>query len=352
MPDKRRKTLVYKVARFSKNVGQGNETLQSLLDLAFKKFPTAADRFEDDRNEISVNPDADVNDEVLKVEDIKSTGKRFINIKRNYRELTGNSGNMTCCTFCSFVPGKTQGILTIDRSAKELDIHQMLPNKQSAEILDHILYFGVIGNHVVLIGSAGLHAQMLEAHLNWLLKDKAQLIEKDQQIYLADHPPLKHAKTMKDTKEITVWAPVHFLQADGREVDKHTTIVQPTGRGWNALTGLFRGILDLPDELKRSEVIDKKSLEVKLSFKFKGSRQKDTLTVLDSLATILRNVDSQIEYVITTNSGLSLTKKDFKLLQEVNIIYDQGMPNLNDVFLRMSGWLRTLITDKRVQEVV
>ena len=135
------RTLSYKRATFL----NGTPDLQRLLTAALRRHRTVGERMEE-----------------LHPED---RTRRFINTHRS--QLGMLFGNLLI-----YSPNRNQALLTVAPDAEELDVRQVAPPEvdgQRTEFLESILYFGVRGNHVVLLQSAALRARAFEAYLNWLL---------------------------------------------------------------------------------------------------------------------------------------------------------------------------------------
>jgi len=88
--------------------------------------------------------------------------------------------------------GRNHSLVTEDDAADELKVEQMAPPPDRSgarrDFVESLLFFGIKGNHVVVLQSAGLRARQFETHLNWLLQTKTSVLADEDRIELADHP--------------------------------------------------------------------------------------------------------------------------------------------------------------------
>jgi len=320
-----RKKFVYKIATFLKATGDKTVTLEKLLHQALKKFPKALDRAE--------NPDG--------------TEFRFLNYSGNHL-IAESAQSIFGCEFLAFEQGADQSTIKIDPSATSVDVDAMLANK-GEEFLAGAIYFGVAGNHVVLVQSKALRSKDLEAYINWILVEKTKVLSADNRIGLADHTPSK--KTVKGVRGIEISSPIHLEAmslpiAKGdreKQEEKHAFVpLKFGGKAWDVVKTMFGDGFDLPDGLKVADLANAPDIEVKVFLKWKASRNEDDVDFMNSIAKNLSHVSDEFDYTIHTRTG-TITKDEFKIEQPFSYGWSKGRPKFEDIFPKMAAWLAELV---------
>ncbi|QBB72415.1 hypothetical protein ELE36_19710 [Pseudolysobacter antarcticus] len=152
------KTIHYKNVQIT-----GGIVLQDVLKVAIGQASNAS---KPKLRQQSINPDSDA---VI-----------FVNRFEDYSGITFGQ-------LVTLEAGRVQRFITVDDDADYYSIDSMTSDKipypdgetagntehskaaKRREFLESVLYFGVLGNHMVLLQSAGLRSNNLEAHLTWLL---------------------------------------------------------------------------------------------------------------------------------------------------------------------------------------
>jgi len=180
------KTLIYKVARFNKEVYGKN--LQDLLTTALNQRKNATSR----------------------KQEIGSSTNHF-------RLINGHTlnGEIRCGEFFDYTQGNGQPYAKIDNTASKLDVLTLPPPDSNSEFLHSILYFGVWKNSVILSQSLSLRVPQFEAYLNWLIIEECKLLGNGlagdgDYLFLADYAPDKLQTEIFDTKDIEFHAPLFF----------------------------------------------------------------------------------------------------------------------------------------------
>lgn len=238
-----------------------------------------------------------------------------------------------------------------------LDLETLDAPDQS-EFIHSILYFGVLGNHVVVSQSRSLRVLHLENYINWLLRE-AGIIPDDDFLMLVDQPPdevKKNLSTVSDTKKISFLAPVAFEESevstreDSVDVDVVKKIkLAPFGVGWEAFQSMLPNGLRLPKEIDIDDIVENRSLEVKLEVTWKGARKEDSTSLLDTISTQLRHVDTELDFEIQTRAG-KITKDHIKLATSESIATKKsGFLDRDKLWVKMLEWLKFLLKTNRVQ---
>lgn len=311
------KALHYRYASFL----HGKETLQTLVTRALNKLSVVRERME-------------------YLTDTE-TESRVVNNHPQY-------GGMQFGNLIYFERGSNKLLLSTDTSVDELDVQQISPppmNGKRSEFLDSILYFGILGNHVILLQSMALGSADLEEHLNWLLRE-ATVIPDTQRVELiaAAKPDIRDAIAKKPIKSVKFGSP--FLELDqalsnARPPSKVMTRLGVDGIG----PAIMRAILG--DEgfakLKLDEVTQQDSnLKVVLEISYDRTTDADGQKALHSIARALRHIDS--EEVALKIPGLGTVKgSDLKISDTVRLDSYSGLLNPNEVFPAMLEWITSLL---------
>lgn len=310
------KALHYRYAHFLN--GTGN--LQNLLSRALKKLGLVEERLEfitQNRSEIRV-----INNHPVQV------GMQF--------------GNLVY-----FERGTNKILLSTDAKVAELDVAQIAPpalNGKPSEFLDSIMYFGVRGNHLVLLQSNALNSKHLEVHLNWLLS-AAEVLAIDDRLELIDaaKPNVRKAMENKPVKKVRFGSP--FLDLDGvidqaAQVSKTERVrLMPTGIG----PAILKAVLgeDAFSKLQLQGAIDS-NLKVALEITYDRTTTDGGQKALRSIARALRHVDE--EEVSLKIPGLGTVKgSDLKISDSIRVKSYNGMLDQNEVYPEMQTWLKSLL---------
>ncbi|MGP9796201.1 hypothetical protein ACT3UJ_02400 [Halomonas sp. 86] len=268
-----------------------------------------------------------------------------------------------------FEPGKPQGLLTLDDSVEHYSIDALTTDKirleseggqshgsedkKIREFVDSFLYFSVIGNHLAVVQSRSLTSRELEAHLQWFLSDKAQVIGKDSAVILSDKPLEKTIKKLesRSAKKILLGAPVLTGEGVPLDIDSsggsmaRSVKFTPKGMGFDVLKGLM-GEKWL-DQQEFSEELDDANLKVKLEVTYSRKTSKEGQKVLDSIATSLRHTDSA-DVTIMLNGGGDIKGGELRLSGNVDFIYYDGVLDENLLYDNMFKWLRDKVSDGEI----
>ncbi|QFY44844.1 hypothetical protein F6R98_21240 [Candidatus Methylospira mobilis] len=180
--------------------------------------------------------------------------------------------NMLFGIFASYERGTHQLTVAEDDDAETLTIEQVAPPKSEdnkrREFLEGICYFGLFGNHVVLVQSNALGAKQIEQHINWLLK-LSRVISEENSVGLSEQIAAATKERIRNAhvKEVEIGAP--FIQNQpvaGREqeITKDTALIY-SGFGLDMVRQLLG---DKLDSMKLSDALDG-NIEVSLRIRYK-----------------------------------------------------------------------------------
>lgn len=313
----KRKQFHYRKTSFLNPVGL---TLQELVESALTKLTPVKNRFER------------LTDDNF----LDEKWNRFVNTHRAAMGM--QFGNVFL-----YVEDQNRMTLEIDDTADELNVEQIAPQKSDngkrREFLDSILYYGIKGNHVVILQSMSLRARELELHLNWLLHE-ANLIDKQNAVYLNNFTPRMTSEKMEnaEVKSVKLGTPLydHYGQLPNSERnDKTKNKYQPFGEGIDILNVLAPKRFPT---LSWNELEASSNLEVFVEVTYKRQTDENSQQLLNNLTTALRNAGDEDMRIELKNgsviSGSELQIKGFKSISAYNGILDPS-----DVFSKMNEWL-------------
>lgn len=324
--ERRTKRFIYKKACFLKTMD--SESLESVLKQAVKAESKPMKRRH--------NPTGDNMTFCF----LNSTGTRIGN----------QGGEIFGCEFLSYVQGADQSTLSVSEEEDEVSIGS-LPAQNGQEYLEGNLYFGVLGNHVVVMQSSALRVKQLEDHLNWFLVQKTRVIDSENRVELHDATPgeANPRKVFGDAKGLRLDAPVHWsaLTDEKDSSGSESVKVQPLGAAWAAVQALLAAV-DLPNYLKAASLEELPSLSVELFLKWNGqAKDQDSMDFMSAIAGKLRHIDDEIDYHVETKSG-SVGREDFKLRLPVSVPWRLGRPEFDSLFPKMISWLVELESSGKI----
>lgn len=316
------RTFQYRRISFQK----GSNNFQALVRQALQKRNIVGDRFEELNAEEGTH--------------------RFINTHRNQFGMT--FGNMLV-----FSEGTNKQLVTVDKSASELDVGQIALSAKDGkprEFLDSILYYGIKDNHLILLQSLSLTSKQFEQHINWLLSD-TDVLDEDDGAYLNDYPARATQKKIKKqhVKSVRIGTP---LIEDAELGDETMQVKQsrkvrfkPKGPGIDIVKRLLGN--SEYDKLRLDDALSDSNLEVFVEVSYSRKTSDDSQKVLDHLATSLRHIDED-DIHIELKGGSKIRGKDLKLSHRVNIETYGGLVNPTDVFHQMRDWLEMLVANEMI----
>lgn len=331
MVDKKRrpKTIVYKQAQLK----TGTATLQDCLDAALIKRALPAHRLE------SLDGDG-------------GAEKRFIN---SFIKQKG----MLFGQVLLYETGKDQTIVIVDENSKEYPVESLsLPKRRDGkdqEVLESVLYFGVLDNHVILAQSQALKARHVELHLYWLFRSCTDIFSEDQVFYLSDKPSASAIKKLESSpvKKVVLGATLdsEVYQSEGEELEE-TEIKQakkvsfrPVGRAFDILSAALGP--EWRKDVKLDEALDDANLQVNLEVTYVRKTTKTAHKLLDNIATSMRHAEPE-DVKIVTDNGAVIKGNEIKMSSTVHVDTYNGVVDSNDMYQQMHAWLTERIKEGSV----
>lgn len=323
------KTIIYKRAEFT----HPGLVLETLLSGAMSKFPKPANR-----RQITGDPDQD----------------------SGVRKVIGSctdASPMMCGTFLLYEIGKDVAFVVEDESAEEFVIEAQHPDvglskldNKRREVLESALYFGVWGNHVVLVQSAALKSRDFESHLQWFLENLAKVIGTGTTVCLSDEPSLKAREQIENlpVKAVEVGTPVISEAVDPSSVRADATSLASHRLGGKALQILSAFVGDgVLNQLNLDSALDDANLELTLQLKYKRKTTDSGHRAIDHIARAMRHAEPEDTKVIT-GSGTVIKGKDLKLTGTIIVDTYNGVVDAEDIYAQMHRWLEDRIAEGSV----
>jgi len=260
--------------------------------------------------------------------------------------------NMLFGIFASYERGTQQMIVTEDDDAETLTIEQVAPPKgddnKRREFLEGVCYFGLFGNHVLVVQSNALGSKHVESHVNWLLRQSAVVAEGNaiglsDQIAAATKERIRNAHV----KEVEIGAP--FIEAEAAPPSTNKEIVKDTAFNFKGIgLEMVRQILgDQLDSMKLADALDG-NIEVSLRIRYKKKTTEKAHELLDNIALAIRNIDED-EVKLHLVGGGQVDGNQLKLSSQLRIEARDGIPSYNELFQKMQQWLLDLLEKKVVE---
>ncbi|KFK98139.1 hypothetical protein [Serratia sp. Ag1] len=320
-------------------------TLQSLLESAVGKH--------------GIREKVDSRQECLNPSD-ENSGFRFLNKSDNYKSVFFGQ-------LISFEKGRSQALLTMSGDVPFYDIKAITSSeielkiegsarpankmRLKREFVDSFLYFGVYGNHMVMLQSSSLRARELEDHLNWLLTE-CSLLDDQSAIILQDKPTKDAVEKLNaaPVKSIKIGSPIKgkselqdtmVQTGPGAEFRKVKSVkFMPAGKGGDVIAAVLGN--DWVDQLDLGDVLDEANLQVNLEITYLRKTTQRGQKAIDAIATSLRHSEGD-DVTVSLKGGGVLKGNDLKLSGNVSIKYIDGLVYEDDLYLKMHTWLSTKI---------
>jgi len=294
-------------------------------------------------------------------------GARFINKSTNFKTLFFGQ-------LISFEKGRSQALLTMNGNVSFYNIKSITSSQiaissdkddegeeqvdgAKREFVDSFLYFGVYGNHLVMMQSSALRSKDLETHLNWLLKS-AGVLDSTAEIILQDKPTEEAFRQLQNApvKSIKIGAPVKGSAVENAsnetslmEVNQVRKIkFMPEGKGGDVIAAAVGE--NWVEKLDLKEALDEANLQVQIEITYLRKTTKRGQQVIDSIATSLRHMDDE-DFQIELKGGGVLAGKDLRLSGNLSVKYHNGLVDENDLYLKMHKWLNSKISLGDIDEV-
>ena len=339
--EKRKRTLHYKHAKLT----QTSETLQSLLEAHLDDEESKYYKVKNRQNKLT--------------EDGKAV--RFINSHSKH------GGNLLLCQLVQFESGLSQLTIEVDDDAGSYPLSALNPKdikkkneKTRAEFLDSVLYFGLLGNHVIVLSSQRLQSKELESHLNWFLMNLTKSLT--TMVILSDQPTKEavekfeksHAKTVSLGSDVIYQPQVENDTEDKPIQLEDKTINEATRVSWTPkslgakIVELLKQAGDIPD-VDFEDALDDSNLRMKIELSFNRRTTKKGQRTIDTVANSLRHMDKDDVKITLANGGV-LQGDKLKLTKSISLEFINGQINESDLYQTIVSWLNEKINSDELKD--
>ena len=330
------KTINYRRCLFGADVGQ---TLQQLLNQALGQFSTVGDR----------------------LEPLNKEGTEF--------RVIGNHQTLRSCLcgyLSSYERGAKQLVISDNAAAQSLSLSAVSPpppknGEAKKEFVPGVIYFVVLENHVAFVATHRLRGNMLEQHINWLLKSKASVLDATVPFALSN-------ETQKVTKEKIQKSQVKsiaFGQPLMEAVEETDSVPAPSvasGKGARtvqATKSVFRPIKAVWDMIKPAlpndafeklglEGVFSDDLEVWIEIKYPRrtrNHSEDTAELMNKIAIAARDMDD-IDVSLQLANGHKVSGQELRISGAIEAqLTADGRIDEQVLFDLMVAWLSKQLSD-------
>lgn len=242
-----------------------------------------------------------------------------------------------------YTPGYMQALLRNEQSVAMLPVEQQ-PPPDGREYIHSMMYWMVIGNHVMTIQSRSLTTKHLEQYLTWLLKERtAQMAANGCVLLTAKFDSEEIGGNLEDIREIIVGgtgaveaAPARLPHepAPEREVDQHIDVGGPRRSWGQRAVEVLRAIMNNEADVQNllQSIPEGANLDVSVHIGYKTKKRRVSRAPMQQ---VLRNLpDGEITAV---GKHGRLTGNDIRLSYPVRVLLTGSLPDPNDVRAKLKA---------------
>jgi hypothetical protein len=221
------------------------------------------------------------------------------------------------------------------------------------EVLQGALFFVVHENHMAIIQSQSVGYKALELHINWMLKECAEVLDSSISVVLNNEPQEKALKAISDGefKSVQMGSPVRyegFNEEDRKDITIQDTASIKTHHfadGIDIIKSMFKDSwsdkLDLPDGM------DASNLRVTVEVKYQRASSTESRKWLDDLARASRHLDPE-DTVIKTKNGETITGDELRLKDKRSVLTHNGVIDRASAYNELILWLKELFSKNKI----
>lgn len=314
----KQRTFAYKTVQITGK----NQSFQDLLIGAFQQLSRARSRSK----------------QLPEDEDRRRVANRFDPVR----------GMLTGAMF-DYVKGQARNCIVEDDEAENFSISQVAPpadGKKRKEFLDSIIYFAVLENHVVMMGSQALGPSHFENYVDWLLRRAGIFSDRDM-LKVVDQVPI--GRRLHGVKSISLAEHNLFRSTSNGSFSETETTVVNGGFLSKTARALVKELLAAQRGGKTlSEAIHPDSIEVKVEITCKKLKRGDSEPMLDDMADMFRHVEG-IDPAFELAGGGRVKSSELRISAPKSVMCIDGIPDPADLFKKMAEWLDSLFATGKIE---
>lgn len=257
----------------------------------------------------------------------------------------------------TYSPGTDPLFLVEDENAENITLEKLkAPDTDEGkrrELLESVLFFGAIRNHLVLMQSQSLKAVQFEQYLTWFLRH-SEVMAADNYLSLIDTPTQAIQDRVRDGNgvreirlggEVLPMPSVRVRAPAASPRTKSMTVTSDDSEAWGALEAMKK--LMRPSDIAKID-FDKlagSNIEMTVTLRYKSSTTDDGHKLMDSLGAVFRNTE-EVATEIELTDGSTIKGSDLKLHGTVRVSSYDGQLSDSEVNEALRQWLLIKIKDQ------
>jgi len=228
------------------------------------------------------------------------------------------------------------------------------------EFLASLMFFAVIGNHMVLMQSQALKSAHFEAYLQWYLH-ASEVLEGTNTLQLIDTPSEAVKKKMNQAKGVRTIKlggevlPPSVIVPHSTEITPKTKEVAVQTTAMATATQDDFGVLAALKKLMKPsqaakidfEKLAGSNIELSVTLRYSRKTTEDGQKLMDSLGAALRNTDD-VETELQLIGGGSIKGSDLKLTGSIGVMSYDGQLNASEVYEGLRQWLLQKVSEQEL----
>lgn len=304
----------------------------------------------------------------------KTLGERRHNIASTEEPIYHAIGTPVCepagfvfGSLMTYTPGTDPLCFIDDDQATEVILEKVAApttdDGKRREFLSSLMFFAIIGNHVVLMQSQALKAQHLETYLQWYLHSSG-VLPGTNTLTLLDTPSEAIQKKMSQAKGIraiklgsevlppAVIVPTTEPSAadahQARQVAVQTTaMATATEQDYGLLAALKRLMSPAQAAKIDFDKLSGSNIELSVTLRYSRTTTDEGQKLMDSLGAALRNTDD-VQTELQLVGGGSIKGSELKLTGPLSVTSYDGQLNASEVYEGLRQWLLQKVSDQEL----
>lgn len=225
--------------------------------------------------------------------------------------------------------------------ASELSVRVLADLADGEHLLHEGVHFGVRDSHLVILSAASMRTADLQVYLNWLLRERSEVLRDGAVDFQEELPPQYH----QGWRNVTGVSIRLGLSREAVRDPVQGTPNSVSGKILGAARSLLSGAVG-NISASRLESLDR--LGIRLQLKFEGRTERIDTAVLDELATLLQH-ENPNSYDLEVRGIGTVRGDQIKVQKKKSLPHDGGRPHKDAVRIAMLEWIQVLLETGRVR---